>query len=149
MESYLPFCRRMRRPTSYLPCSSRSLSWSLISCALLRTRTTSRRDWLRSSRNSRMLSCPCRIWSRTTTLMPSHSECKHLYPFWTDTETKIYQWLIRFKLETLCMHSCINGMSITENQIFFGNEKNFVQFFKDFITMCNITLRFFSPFICL
>lgn len=111
MESYLPFCRRMRRATSYLPCSSQSLSWSLISCSLLRTRTTSRRDWRRSSRNSRTLFCPCRIWFRTTTLMPSHSECKHHYPYWTDTETKIYQWLIWFKFETWCMHSCINEMS--------------------------------------
>lgn len=69
-------CRRMRRRTSYLPCLSRSLCWSRTSCCLLRTRTTSRKDWQRSSRSSRTLCSPYRTWSPTTTLTPSRSKSK-------------------------------------------------------------------------
>lgn len=112
-------CRRMRRCTSYLPCLSRSLCWSPTNCCLLRTRTTSRKDWQRSSRSSRTLCSPYRTWSPTTTLTPSRSKSK----IWLAGQDQLRdsqvgplkKWSIIFTLPSSCKYFRITFIQVRES----------------------------------
>lgn len=112
-------CRRMRRCTSYLPCLSRSLCWSPTNCCLLRTRTTSRKDWQRSSRSSRTLCSPYRTWSPTTTSTPSRSKSK----IWLAGQDQLRdsqvgplkKWSIIFTLPSSCKYFRITFIQVRES----------------------------------
>lgn len=112
-------CRRMRRCTSYLPCLSRSLCWSPTNCCLLRTRTTSKKDWRRSSRSSRTLCSPYRTWSPTTTLTPSRSKSK----IWLAGQDQLRdsqvgplkKWSIIFTLPSSCKYFRITFIQVRES----------------------------------
>lgn len=112
-------CRRMRRCTSYLPCLSRSLCWSPTNCCLLRTRTTSKKDWQRSSRSSRTLCSPYRTWSPTTTSTPSRSKSK----IWLaghdqlrDSQVgPLKKWSIIFTLPSSCKYFRITFIQVRES----------------------------------
>lgn len=113
-------CRRMRRCTSYLPCLSRSLCWNPTSCCLLRTRTTSRKDWRRSSRSSRTLCSPYWTWSPTTTSTPSRSKSK----IWLagqdqlrDSQVRrLKKWSIIFTLPSSCKYYSMFIVNISRRE---------------------------------